>query len=135
MAQVPILRGHIKDGILCFHGIDAKRYKTILQHLEGREYELTLRGRQKKRSLNQNAWYWSCIVAMIAEAAGYSTEEAHEALKQKFLTIYGDSELPTVRSTTSLSTTEMVEYCERCRQLAAEMFGIYVPDPGEVEAA
>ena len=132
MAQTPILRGAVRDGELRWHGIDGKRYAATVKHLEGREFELTLRARPKKRSLNQNAYYHGVVVDMIAREAGYSSEEAHEALKAKFLRIHDDSALPTVRSTTSLTTLEFENYLDQCRQLAAEMFGLYVPLPNEV---
>lgn len=40
--------------------------------------------------------------------------------------------MPTIGSTTELTTVEFNEYCEKVRGLAAEMWGIYVPEPNEV---
>jgi hypothetical protein len=130
--QTPILRGNVKDGELRWHGIDGKRYKIIVQHLEGKEYELTLRSRPKKRSLNQNSYYWGVVIEMLSEASGYEPEEMHDALKERFLRIHAYTALPTVRSTTDLTTVEFEEYMRQCRQLSAEMFGLYIPEPNEV---
>ncbi len=72
----------------------------------------------------------------MAEYCGYEPEEMHEALKVRFLLKHGFSNetttLPTIRSTTDLTTAEFSEYVDQCRRLAAEM-GIIVPDPGAVE--
>ena len=129
---VPILRGRIENGKFVWAGLDAKRWEAQRRFLEGKEVEVTIQRLRKRRSLNQNAYMWGVVVAMIAEAAGYEPEEAHDALKIRFLTIHGDTALPTVRSTTDLTTTEFEEYLSKCRQLGAEMYGIYIPEPNEV---
>ena len=129
---VPILRGRIENGKFVWAGLDAKRWEDQRRFLEGKEVEVTIQRLRKRRSLNQNAYMWGVVVAMIAEAAGYESEEAHDALKIRFLTIHGDTALPTVRSTTDLTTTEFEEYLSKCRQLGAEMYGIYIPEPNEV---
>jgi hypothetical protein len=78
--------------------------------LEGKESEFTARAKRRKRSLSQNSYYWGIVVAMLAEAAGYSPEEMHDALKFELLRVHGDSRLPTARSTTELTTVEMEDY-------------------------
>jgi hypothetical protein len=130
--QNPILHGRIEGGRIAWHGVDAKRWTTMLKFLEGQDVEITIGRRPKRRSLSQNRYMWGVVYAMIAEAAGYTPEEAHEALKWRFLRHHGDGPIPTVRSTTDLTTTEMEEYLAQCRQLAAELFGLYIPDPNEV---
>jgi hypothetical protein len=48
----------------------------------------------EQRSLKQNAYYWSVVVAMLADAAGYDDpEDMHDALRAKFLSIRGDGPL------------------------------------------
>lgn len=130
--QNPLLRARIENGRVVWHGLDEKRWATIKKFLEGKDVEITIGPRQRKRSLSQNRYMWGIVYAMIAEAAGYTPEEAHEALKWRFLRQHGDGPIPTVRSTTDLTTVEMQEYLENCRQLAAELFGLYIPEPGEV---
>ena len=133
MKHDPILRGVMQDGKIRWHGTDAKRLAVITKHLEGKEIELTLRAKSKRRSLNQNAYYWGVVVAAIAEAMGCERpEEAHDALRLHFL-MNNSGPLPTVKSTTELTTVEFEEYMRQCRQLGAQMFGLYIEEPNEVE--
>ena len=126
-----IYQAKIQDGKIELN--DRGGFQQAVHALEGHEVEVTLRKARKKRTLSQNAWYWSTIVTLLAEAAGYEHEEMHEALKIKFLTIRGETPLPTVRSTTELTTAEFTEYAEQCRRFGAEFFGINIPDPGMTE--
>jgi hypothetical protein len=116
-----------------WQGIDGKRWEAVKTFLEGQEVEITIGRRRKRRSLAQNSYYWGVVVEAIAEAAGYSTaEEAHDALRLHFLEKHRDGQMPTIRSTAELTTVEFEDYVAKCRQLGAEMFGIYIPDPLEV---
>src|SRR5690349_11951688 len=123
MASTPIFRGVVESGKIKWHGVDRKRLDVLTKHLEGKEIELTLRAVPKKRSLRQNSYYHGIVVGMIAEAAGYEHDEAHEALKWEFLKKHADGPLPTVRSTAELTTAEFEEYMEQCRRLGAEIYG------------
>ncbi len=129
--HIPILRGMASKGEPIWDRPGA--WKMALGALEGRRFEVTIRRERKKRSLNQNSYYWGIVVAMIAEAAGYEPEEAHEALKWELLRVHDDTRLPTVRSTADLTTVEFEDYMARCRRLGAEVYGIYIPDPNECE--
>jgi hypothetical protein len=118
----------VRDGKLWIAG-GRQELDQHIAKLDGREVDVIVRKHRQQRSLSQNAWYWGCIVPMIQEAAGFETsEETHEALKIHFLSVRTGA-LPTVRSTSSLDTAEMVEYCESCRRLAAKMWAIDIPDP------
>jgi hypothetical protein len=99
-------------------------YARYLWGLKGQFIELVLRTRKERRSSKANARYWGYVVPAIAEATGYTNEEAHEALKHHLLKEPGDGPLVKVRSTASLSVEEFSAYTERCQVLGAEMFGI-----------
>ncbi len=131
----PLLRARVSDDgtRIEWATVEGKRWDVIKRHLKGQEVAITIGRWQKKRSLSQNAYYWPHVVAPIAEAAGYSTsEEAHDALRLHFLLKHGDLPMPTIGSTTELTTVEFEEYLAKCRQLAAEMWGLYIPLPNEV---
>ncbi len=135
MRQNPLLRGRVsEDGTrILWDGLDGKRFDVIKKHLAGEQIEVVIGKRKKKRSLRQNAYMWAVVNPMIAEAAGYSTaEEAHDALRMHFLLVHNEERPDTIRSTTELTTVEMEEYLAKCRQLAAELWGIYIPEPNEV---
>lgn len=91
--------------------------------------------RKPKRSTQANAYYWGVVVEMVAEACGYSKEEAHEALKHHLRFDPTLGPLGLVKSTTADTTAEFQRYLEDCRRFAAETLGIYIPEPHEVEVA
>lgn len=134
LRQNPLLKGRVsEDGTrILWHGVDGKRFDVVKKHLAGQEVEITIGRLRKKRSLKQNAYLWSVVNPMVAEAAGYSTpEEAHDALRMHFLLKHGDLPMPTIGSTTELTTVQFEEYCAKIRQLAAQMWGLYIPEPNE----
>lgn len=121
-----------------------RQWLTKLGALSG-PYWIDVAKFRKGRTLNQNAWYFGCIVRAFGEflreqGEQYTDEDAHEMLKWKFLResvtnkdtgeIIGER----VKSTTKLDIEEMVNYCEDCRNWLAE-FGIIVPDPDPMRAA
>lgn len=86
-----------------------------------------------QRSNKQNKYYWKVVIGYIADYTGYLPDEVHKGLAGKFLCDYTISELPRVRSTAELSTSEFEEYLERCRDFGAEFFGLDIPEPNEVD--
>ncbi len=127
-----IFRGRIERGQIQL--VDPQRFEMRLKQLEGKEIEITIQKERKKRSNQQNAYYWGCVIAIFADSLGYEPEELHEALKWQFLRTHSDKpDLPSVRSTTDLDTAEFTEYIEQIRRFAAEKHGCIIPSPGEVE--
>ena len=55
-----------------------------LGKLEGKKVLVTVEKMHNKRSLNQNRYYWMCIV-IIAESTGHTPEEFHRVFKGLFL--------------------------------------------------
>jgi hypothetical protein len=107
------------------------RWKMALGALDGKPVEVTIQRERKKRSLSQNSYYHGVVVKMLADAAGYEPDEMHDALRWEFLRVHGEERLPSVRSTTELSTVEFEDYLSKCRMLGAQVYGVYVPGPGE----
>lgn len=104
-------------------------------------YEAELSPRRNTRSLQQNRWYFACIVPSLAafladqDYENCSEAFAHALLKQKCLSRdFIDRETGEViatpaGSTAKLDTEQFSRYCERCRHWLEEKFGIVVPDP------
>lgn len=103
-------------------------WKKQLGQFNGRKGFITLSEERKKRTNDQNAWYWACVVGIPAALYGYYPEEMHDAYKMMFLRNHEDGKPETIKSTTALNTKEFSEYVERCRQWAAEQ-GFYIPEP------
>lgn len=107
--------------------------------LAGKFVSITISSK-KKRSNPQNRYYRGCIVPIfqiIYKGLGYdlTQEETHQVLKERFLSVdlIREDEVVgrRIKSTTELSTTEFIEYCERLQRYAAEVFDTYIPDAGE----
>jgi hypothetical protein len=113
-------------------------FDEAMKSLDGRDVIVEVRRAYANRSGQQNKWYWSCLVAAISEYTGFTPEETHAVLKARFLpkalavadrngVVVGEYVIG--GTTTSLTTKEMAEYCERVRQFAAEELAIDIPDP------
>ncbi len=104
-------------------------FDASLRHLEGKRVILELAKLTRKRSKEQNAWYWDAI-AGLADHIGYDTaEELHEDLGHKFLCVHHNCGLESRRSTTELTTVEFSQYMEKVVRWAAEFCGYIISDP------
>lgn len=115
---------------------DVNKFHTYMDSLrDGTHVFVTIKKitRETLRSVEQNRYYWGIVIKLLADYTGYTKEEMHEALKYKFLRYENVPGLPTVLSTTQLSTVEFESYLEQVRRWAAIEFGVYIPLPREVE--
>ncbi len=131
----PVFYTTITAGQMATHHRD-KLIEYIRTRPDG-NYEIIIRKPRKKRSLQENAYYWGVIIYMISQETGEDTNRVHEALKIKFLKDhFGDipsEKLWTVKSTADLNTSEMEEYLANIRQFAAQELNMYIPLPNEVD--
>ena len=125
----PIWRGNIENGKLTL--VQPELYERYLNSLRG-ECELIVRKWKKRRTGNQNKYYWGVIIPILCESSGYSNEEMHEALKWKFLRNMAREKLPTVKSTAELSTIEFKNYIDEITIWSAQE-GIIIPDPKQID--
>jgi len=125
----PIWRGNIEDGKLKL--VQQDLFRKYLYSLRG-EVEVIVRKWKKRRSDNQNKYYWGVVIPILCETLGYSNDEIHEALKWKFLRNKEREKLPTVKSTTGLSTIEFKNYIDEIVQWSAQE-DIIIPDPNQID--
>jgi len=104
----------------------------LRRYPEGTVVDVIVKRVKKGRSYSQNAYYWAVPIAMIADASGMMPEEVHDALRMEYL-VDRSKKLPTILSTSTLSTGEFEDYLMKVRMFASEFFGIFVPKPNEVE--
>jgi hypothetical protein len=101
-------------------------------------HRVTLKQHRKTRSSQANRFYWGVVLPAFTEfrhgqGEEFDDEQAHEFFKLKFLrkTVVnmttGEAIGSTVRSTTTLSTTEFAEYIDKITAWLSE-FGIQVQD-------
>jgi hypothetical protein len=134
------------DGILkIFHRTEFMKSLKVLfgdSKAKSLRVELVVRKLYKKRSNEQNRYYWGVIVndfvTGFTEITGQeiTPQEAHELLKTNCNGIELNNQitgeiLKVGKSTTQLSTVEMEEYFDRCRIFNLEYFGITTLLPGE----
>ena len=102
-----------------------------LAALRGREVQVLIEPKKKRRSDRQNAYYWGVIIEILSDHTGYSPEEMHEALKSKFLGFYDKKTgLRVVSSSAEQDTVEFENYMSQIRAWASEN-DIFIPLPNE----
>lgn len=112
----------------------------LVRH-EGKDIAITLDRKRKKRSLNQNQYYWGVVVpiirAMLEEYGNeLDDEETHSFLKEhvgKLTSSVVDSvgrRVAVVKSSAALTTAEFEAYLLRVTAWAAQE-GIIIPAPNE----
>lgn len=96
---------------------------------------VTIEPYKKKRSLSQNALLWKRhteITNAISEYTGYSAEDVHEILKQKFLqpTILEiNGQIVKRYSSKNLTTAEMTKFMDQIEAFAQTELGIILTNP------
>jgi hypothetical protein len=85
---------------------------------------------KEKRSIQQNNYYWGVVCDLLSKETGYTPDEIHQILGEKFLS-YEKNEMTFVKSTTKLNTNEFENYMEECRRFASMELNCYVPLPNE----
>jgi hypothetical protein len=114
--------------------------KLLITHLKslGDNYIVEVKQNKNTRSMNQNKYYWKCIVQELAKELGYTVDEMHDALKIKFSSEWSQIEykdklipLHSVKSTTVMNTKEFEVYCEQIRIWAITDLSIRLKAPND----
>lgn len=105
------------------------------------EYVITIERQKKKRSLEQNRYYWGVIVPIVKAGlidAGWrvTTAQVHEDLKRDFNLIEIVNEKNgeiknSIGSTSEMSSSQMMDYFAKITQWAAEYLNVQIPAPNE----
>ena len=126
----PIFKGKVTKGK--FQPFNPDKFKTHVASFEGKFVDVTIKGQTKKRSNNQNAYMWAVVYKLIADDTGYSTDDIHDLMRQKFwFRMVGDEKC--ARSTQKMKKSDMEEYLSNIRQWASVNINCYIPLPNEVE--
>jgi hypothetical protein len=128
---VPVFSGKVEHGKVLLQR--PKAYQAEIERLEGKQIELVIRKLRVRRSNQESRYYFGVVVPLIAEACGYTEQEAHRALGLKFFVIYKDNALPTVQSTADMTTVEFEDRMRQIRQWADQFLEVYIPVPNEAE--
>jgi len=124
--------GSVKDGklILDLPG----NFKRYLITLEDKRVTCEVKKFVKKRSIEQNNYWWGVVVKILSEHTGFEPEEMHDWLKLEFLPVHSkDGKMKSGKSTTRLTTLEFVDLIERVQRWAAQDLQVYIPDPQTID--
>ncbi|MDA7514223.1 hypothetical protein N8508_00380 [bacterium] len=114
--------------------------RNAIHSFEGKRIEISIQIAKKKRSVEQNRYYYGVVVpivtaALIDSGVRVTDGNTHDFLKLEFLKYDVPTEngeyITMVKSTTELSTSEFMDYTAEIQQWAAEFLGIEIPNPNE----
>ena len=128
--MIPVFLATIQKGRLIFNNPDG--FEKHLWKLNDKSVDVVVRLPRRDRSNPQNRYMWGVVYELLSETTGYTPSEIHDAMRMLFLQ---DNlrKIPTLRSTTELSTVEMENYLEQIRIWAAQELNCSIPLPNEVE--
>lgn len=126
----PVFTATVTKGKIVFFNVEL--FDTYLRSLEGKDVNISIKPKTKIRSNPQNNYLWGVCYTLISEHTGYTPEEVHDAMRMMFL-LDRSRTVPTLRSTTTLTTVQMEEYLENIRQWAAKELSCSIPVPNEVD--
>lgn len=113
-----------------------------IKSFEGKDVLITFEKPKKKRSNNQNSYYWGIIVPITKQAIKsewgeiWNSQKVHDFYKMQFNTIeivnHKTGEVINVpKSTTENTTTDQEEFHFEIREFLKEWFNIECPLPNE----
>ena len=128
--MMPIFQAKIENGKLILE--TPNRFRVHLAKYEGKPVEVVVRRKKSRRSLNQNAAYWGIMVEILSEHTGFTREEVHEALKQKFASRLDEKTgFTIIESTAKMDTFRFIKYYSDVQQWAAEFLNVFIPSPND----
>lgn len=118
-----------------------------IQSFEGKDIEITISKVKRKRSNDQNAYWWGVVVPIYHKLftdAGHVCDHngAHYLLCDLIRENYPDTVLfdevlindtyvKRTKGTSELTKSEFMSLIAKAQQLASEWFGAYIPDPNQ----
>ena len=130
----PIFLASVRQGKLVFNNPEG--FSKYLLKLNDKSVDVVIRLPRKDRSSNQNRYYFGVVISLLSKHTGYTPEEIHSLLKEKFLSkiivLAGkDEKIP--RSSTELSTIEWEKWMTEIREWSAQELSCVIPEPNSVD--
>lgn len=135
---------HVKNGKLTRN---RQPIAKAIQSFEGKDIEITISKVKRKRSNDQNAYWWGVVVPIYHKLftdAGHVCDHngAHYLLCDLIRENYPDTVLfdevlindtyvKRTKGTSELTKSEFMSLIAKAQQLASEWFGAYIPDPNQ----
>jgi hypothetical protein len=135
---------HVENGKLTRN---RQPISKAIQSFEGKDVEITISKVKRKRSNNQNAYWWGVVVPIYHKLftdAGHVCDHngAHYLLCDLIRenhpdtvlfdeVLINDTYVKRTKGTSELTKSEFMSLIAEAQQLASEWFGAYIPDPNE----
>ena len=127
------------------NGLFKRNRNTVLEAIKsfnGSDVVITIDKVKKKRSNNQNAFYWGVLIPLMQQGAkdtwgeSWSVDKAHKHLSKLFVfhesvNIKTGLITKTPKPTTELKTTDWEVYVTEIRIYLLENFDIDAPEPNQ----
>jgi hypothetical protein len=116
---------------------DRPAFVQAVADLAGQRVVMTLERWVKRRSGQQNRWYWGVIVPAVGSVLSrtrdvpLSKDQVHYVLAAAFLGCDVTQLGPVPSETHVLDTAQFSTYCEAIRAHAASEWGLNIPAPNE----
>lgn len=122
--------------------VNADEFRKTLSQLKDGKHQVIIKD-IRKRSLNQNAYYWGVMIPMIRQGlydAGFdevrTNDDAHQIvkhvlLKKQVVSKQTGEVFDIAGSTAELSILEFNDFIERSCKWASEYLGVIIPSPYE----
>lgn len=113
---------------------DQRAFRRAVRWMKDGPVVVKIERRKPKRSLDQNAYWWSVPVKLIAEHCGYTDAQMHYALLGEcFGYVPGPNgqPVPVKPSSSDLSVKEFTHLIEWVLTWAPSELGVEIPEPNE----
>lgn len=111
-------------------------FKQELINLKERNVFVVVGDEKPTRSNNQNRYYWSVVLGLLSEHTGYTPDEMHEVLLQKFSVkkeVKVGDETHFIKSRShKMKTDEFEDYLNMVRNFAQQDLGVTIPLPNQL---
>jgi hypothetical protein len=106
--------------------------------LPGKQIRVEVGQYRKRRSDEQNRALWGVAYRILSEETGNDVNDLHEFFLGEYhgweiVDVLGQQRRRPVRRSSKLNTMEFSEFYAFIQRRAAELLGVYVPDPGEFD--
>jgi hypothetical protein len=133
------IRSEVKNGTLTRN---TNLIKDAIQTFEGKQIVIKIEKAKKKRSTQQNRFYYGVIIPIVQNClkeAGHimTNESTHDLIKLKFLkeALFVNEEtgevIERIKSTTELSTSKFMDLLAEINNFTFEYFGVSLPSPND----
>jgi hypothetical protein len=133
------IRSEVKNGTLTRN---TNLIKDAIQTFEGKQIVIKIEKAKKKRSTQQNRFYYGVIIPIVQNClkeAGHimTNESTHDLIKLKFLkeVLFVNEEtgevIERIKSTTELSTSQFMDLLAEINNFTFEYFGVSLPSPND----